>query len=73
MDSVTQQNAALVEQAAEATRSMSDQAQDLRESMSVFRNEAQSRPRSTSTRLLLCRHDAAAAYRARSSTILGGP
>ena len=45
MDSVTQQNAALVEQAAEATRSMSDQAQDLRESMSVFRNEAQS-PRS---------------------------
>ena len=53
MDSVTQQNAALVEQAAEATRSMSDQAQDLRESMSVFRNEAQSPPAQHSTRLLL--------------------
>ena len=53
MDGVTQQNAALVEQAAEATRSMSDQAQDLRESMSVFRNEAQSPPAQHSTRLPL--------------------
>ena len=72
MDSVTQQNAALVEQAAEATRSMSDQAQDLRESMSVFRNEAQSPPAQRSTRLLLAATSAAAAY-PRSSTILGGP
>ena len=73
MDSVTQQNAALVEQAAEATRSMSDQAQDLRESMSVFRNEAQSPPAQHLDTPAACRHMSAAAAYPRSSTILGGP
>jgi methyl-accepting chemotaxis protein len=37
MDSVTQQNAALVEQAAAAAKSLEDQAERLREAVSVFR------------------------------------
>ncbi|CAM2151938.1 methyl-accepting chemotaxis protein [Pararobbsia alpina] len=40
MDDVTQQNAALVEQASAATTSMADQARKLREGVSVFRVEA---------------------------------
>jgi methyl-accepting chemotaxis protein len=36
MDEVTQQNAALVEQAAAAAHSLSEQAQDLRQAVSAF-------------------------------------
>ena len=37
MDTVTQQNAALVEQAAASAASLADQANELRESVAVFR------------------------------------
>ena len=41
MDGVTQQNAALVEQAAAAAESMQNQAQNLAEVVSIFKIEAQ--------------------------------
>jgi methyl-accepting chemotaxis protein len=44
MDGVTQQNAALVEESAAATRAMHEQAQALAELVEVFRVEAKSRP-----------------------------
>jgi methyl-accepting chemotaxis protein len=46
MDHVTQQNAALVEQAAAAAASLQDQAQQLEQTMSVFRIQASAPARS---------------------------
>lgn len=40
MDQVTQQNAALVEEAAAAAQSLQEQAQYMRRAMAVFRTEA---------------------------------
>ncbi|NPE60941.1 methyl-accepting chemotaxis protein, partial [Dickeya dadantii] len=44
MDRVTQQNAALVEQAATAAQSMTEQGEQLRDSVRFFRLEAQQSP-----------------------------
>ncbi|MBY0572144.1 MAG: MCP four helix bundle domain-containing protein, partial [Undibacterium sp.] len=44
MDEMTQQNAALVEEAAAATESLQDQAQELTQAVNVFKLEALSRP-----------------------------
>ncbi|MGM3293843.1 methyl-accepting chemotaxis protein II, partial [Escherichia coli] len=41
MDQVTQQNAALVEEAAAASQSLQEQAQELAQAVSVFRLDAQ--------------------------------
>jgi len=46
MDEVTQQNAALVEQATAAAQSMADQAESLRAAVSIFRVDAMSRKES---------------------------
>ncbi|MBU9219259.1 methyl-accepting chemotaxis protein, partial [Burkholderia gladioli] len=43
MDEVTQQNAALVEQATAAAQSMADQAESLRAAVSIFRVDARAR------------------------------
>ena len=48
MDDVTQQNAALVEQAAAAAQSLRDQAELLAQAVSVFKLSAQRTPRALS-------------------------
>jgi methyl-accepting chemotaxis protein len=44
MDEVTQQNAALVEQATAAAQSMADQADSLKAAVSIFKVESRSQP-----------------------------
>jgi methyl-accepting chemotaxis protein len=50
MDSVTQQNAALVEQAAAAAQSLEEQARNLLESVSAFRTDEATTPHEARTR-----------------------
>jgi methyl-accepting chemotaxis protein len=65
MDQVTQQNAALVEEAAAAATSLQDQAHHLRQSISVFHVDAGSRANGAST------HATSGASRSRSLSLAG--